>query len=480
MLFSSWPFIALFLPVVFGVFQMLKDRREVALCWLVAASLFFYGWFKPAYLLIVILSILFNFGLGTMLAEKNWSGSRRRSLLAFGIAANLGVLLYYKYTGLFLATLGFKAPDILLPLGISFFTFQKIAWLVDSYRRETKEMNFLHYCLFITFFPQLIAGPIVHHKEIIPQFLKNQGTRDMLAAGVTLFIIGLFKKVAIADHMGDVADPAFAAAALGNPLTMAEAWLGALAYTLQIYFDFSGYSDMAVGLGAMFGVRLPLNFFSPYKSADIVMFWRRWHITLSRFLRDYLYIPLGGGRRGTFRRFSNLMLTMLLGGLWHGANWTFAVWGALHGIFLIVCHAWKAVSPVRLPKPLAVAVTFACVMVAWVFFRADSIHTALHMIDCMAGANGLTVETKGASRILRINEKWYILWAALAAALFAPSAHELMGKKLALDVTGVAEKTKEPALLWVPSPRWGVALGLMAGLSLTLLTRVSAFIYFQF
>lgn len=508
MLFSSWPFIAVFLPVTWVVFRLLQKHanREITLLWLVASSLFFYGWFKPIYLLIVLVSMAANYALGMMLAQKPWSKKKRKNLLVAGIIANLSALFYYKYTGLFFSTLNmagghYDIPSIILPLGISFFTFQKIAWLVDSYRRETQEPNFLHYALFITFFPQLIAGPIVHHKEVIPQFLNDPTKaqrRDMFTMGLTVFIIGLFKKVAIADHMGDIADPVFASAAMGNPLTLIEAWLGGLSYTLQIYFDFSGYSDMAVGIAAMFGIRLPLNFFSPYKSRDIVEFWRRWHITLSRFLRDYLYIPLGGNKKGAFRRYANLLVTMMLGGLWHGANWTFLVWGALHGIFLCINHLWRNLSPVRLPKPFAIGLTFICVMAAWVFFRADSAATALHILACMTGkygialqdtqgwlasavrAIGVEVQDVGISRLLRINEKWFILWGALAAVFFAPSLHQLMKGLLALDVTKVATHDAKPQLLWKPSGAWAVTVALMAAISLLLLTRVNAFIYFQF
>jgi len=426
-----------------------------------------------------------NYPLGMALAQKPWGKAKRKALLALGIAGNLAALCYYKYTGLFFKTLNmagghYDIPDIVLPLGISFFTFQKIAWLVDSYRRETDKPGFLHYSLFITFFPQLIAGPIVHHREVIPQFLRApalQERRQMLATGLTVFIIGLFKKVVIADHMGDVAAPVFASAALLNALTVTESWLGVIAYTLQIYFDFSGYSDMAVGLGGMFGIRLPLNFFSPYKSASIIEFWRRWHITLSRFLRDYLYIPLGGNKKGIARRYLNLMVTMLLGGLWHGANWTFVFWGALHGLYLCINHAWSR-TKISLPKPLAVAVTFFAVAVAWVFFRADSFSTATHMLSCMAGKFGFAPQNK--KNLLDIEWKWLVFCGALAVAFLAPSAHEFVKKALALDSTGVAKDKTGKIPAWEPSGSWAAVMALMAAASLLLLTRVNAFIYFQF
>ena len=507
MLFSSWIFVAAFLPAVWLVFRFLQRRRmgEAALLWLIASSLFFYGWFKPVYVFILLASIGFNFTLGTQLARQHLKKSKRKGFLIFGICANLAALGYYKYAGLFfetLNTLGIQhgVPQILLPLAISFFTFQQIAYLVDAYRGETREFNFRHYALFVSFFPQLIAGPIVHHKEMIPQFIERLGkltSRRMLAMGLTVFAIGLFKKLAIADYMGEIADPVFAAAALGQELTLFEAWLGMIAYTLQIYFDFSGYSDMAVGLAALFGIRLPLNFFSPYKAGNIIEFWRRWHITLSRFLRDYLYIPLGGNRKGGARRYANLMITMLLGGLWHGAGWTFMIWGGLHGFYLIVNHAWQKFSSVRLPHILGVALTFLSVAVAWVFFRADSFATAGHMLDCMTGTYGVALRDTGGwlasaieltgvdvapvqSRLLHINEKWYIFWIALLIVFFAPSAHEVMRGKLALDITAVAKKIRQPRLYWRPSQRWAAGIGVMAAVSLLLLTRVNAFIYFQF
>ncbi|MDE1152174.1 MAG: MBOAT family protein [Micavibrio sp.] len=445
--------------------------------WLVVASLFFYGWFKPVYLLILLASLLLNYPLGMALAQKPWCAGHRRGFLVLGIAANLAALFYYKYTGLFLRTLnaagaGLTVPDIILPLGISFFTFQKIAWLVDSFKRKTSQPDFLHYALFITFFPQLIAGPIVHHSEVIPQFthkLERDPARRLMAMGLTVFIIGLFKKVIIADSAGDIADPIFNAASTGVALNMAQGWLGALSYSLQIYFDFSGYSDMAIGLAGLFGIRLPLNFFAPYKSADIITFWRRWHMTLSRFLRDYLYIPLGGNRYGDARRYAALLVTMLLGGLWHGANWTFLVWGGIHALYLMINHGWRRLSPARLPKPLAVVITFASTVAAWVLFRADSLDTGLHMLSAMAGG-GLA---------LAWEPKLYLLTAAFIGMFILPTTHELMQKNLALDAPVMAE-TKPVKLVWQPSITWALGCAVMAAASLLMLTRVHEFIYFRF
>jgi D-alanyl-lipoteichoic acid acyltransferase DltB (MBOAT superfamily) len=301
---------------------------------------------------------------------------------------------------------GIGAETILLPLAISFFTFQQIAYLVDAYEGLTREYNFLHYCLFVTFFPQLIAGPIVHHREMLPQFASDtiyRFNQSTFTAGLTTFCLGLFKKVIIADGAATYATPVFDAAEAGEILTFFEAWTGAFGYTIQLYFDFSGYSDMAIGLGMMFGIRLPLNFFSPYKAVNIIDFWRRWHMTLSRFLRDYLYIPLGGSRRGKVRRYVNLMVTMLLGGLWHGAGWTFVAWGALHGFYLVVNHAWHAVrrslghnleKTTLAGRTLSRIVTLTAVIFAWVLFRAESFGGAMSIISGMVGLNGFALPSQ--------------------------------------------------------------------------------------
>ncbi|MGR9037820.1 MAG: MBOAT family O-acyltransferase, partial [Gammaproteobacteria bacterium] len=352
MLFNSYGFIFLFLPVVLTVFFMIgkKEHHSIAIAWLVGASLFFYAWWNPAYLGLMLGSILFNYAIGISLSSDEFKSSRK-GILIIGITANLALLVYYKYANFFVDNLNalfgrfLYLDTVILPLAISFFTFQQIAYLVDTYKGETKELNFLHYCLFVTFFPQLIAGPIVHHREMLPQF-----ERDSLysinvkrhAVGYTIFAFGLFKKLVLADGIAAYAIPAFQAADAGIQLTLFEAWTGALAYTFQLYFDFSGYSDMAIGLAMMFGIRLPLNFNSPYKATNIIEFWRRWHMTLSRFMRDYIYIPLGGNKKGLVGRHLNLMITMLLGGLWHGAGWNFMFWGGLHGFYLIANHFWRS------------------------------------------------------------------------------------------------------------------------------------------
>jgi len=355
MLFNSYQFIFLFLPVTLLVFFLIgnKGHHRIALSWLVGASLFFYAWWNPAYLGLLLFSLLFNYACGVALSNKSEQAQNSNRLLLFaGVAINLLLLGYYKYANFFIDNINafsesnWHLNTIILPLAISFFTFQQVAYLVDAYRGETKEYNFLHYALFVTFFPQLIAGPIVHHKEMLPQFAKEETYRlnkQHLAIGLTIFIIGLFKKVVIADTFAGYATPIFLGAESGETLTFFQAWEGAIAYTLQLYFDFSGYSDMAIGLARMFGIKLPLNFNAPYQACNIIDFWRRWHITLSRFLRDYLYFSLGGNRKGEFRRYINLFLTMLLGGLWHGAGWTYIAWGGLHGSYLVINHIWQKI-----------------------------------------------------------------------------------------------------------------------------------------
>jgi len=406
-LFNSYQFIFIFLPVTLLFFRLLGNRghHQIALSWIVVASLFFYGWWNPKYLWLILGSTLFNYGLGVSLSER-----QQKSVLIIGVAGNLGLLGYFKYANFFVDNINLLIghdiilDKIILPLAISFFTFQQIAYLVDAYRGETREYNFLHYCLFVTFFPQLIAGPIVHHREMLSQFaqdaLHKQKARN-LAIGLVIFIIGLFKKVVIADGLATHVALIFEAAEKGYAFTFLEAWGGAFAYTFQLYFDFSGYSDMAIGLARMFGIALPANFFSPYKANSIIDFWRRWHLTLSRFFRDYLYIPLGGSRKGTIRNLLNLMIAMTLGGLWHGASWTFVVWGGLHGFYLVTNHGWheiklkvlgkKETSTTILGRALGRVITFIAVVLAWVVFRAESMNGARRMFQEMLGVNGFTL-----------------------------------------------------------------------------------------
>jgi D-alanyl-lipoteichoic acid acyltransferase DltB (MBOAT superfamily) len=400
MLFNSYVFIFVFLPITLAIFYLLgayARRAEAAIAWLVLASLFFYGWWNPTYLVLIIASMMFNYRVGLSLSRSlGWAGGHRKALLAFGVSANVALLGYYKYANFFVDNLdaafglGWQPEPIVLPLGISFFTFTQIAYLVDAFRGEAREYNAMHYGLFVTYYPHLIAGPVLHHKEMMPQFADPATYRPRwsnFAVGLTIFAIGLFKKVIIADNLAPVATPVFSAAEQGAPVGFVDAWTGAFAYTFQLYFDFSGYSDMAIGLGRLFGIRLPLNFHSPYQALNIIDFWRRWHMTLSRFLRDYLYIPLGGNRNGPARRYVNLMITMLLGGLWHGAGWTFVVWGALHGVYLIVNYAWRNIwhwgRDTLVYRFSARCLTLLAVVVGWVYFRAESFEGANSMLTSM-------------------------------------------------------------------------------------------------
>lgn len=406
MLFNSYGFIFLFLPVVLiGYFQLARVSHAFAGGWLAAASLFFYAYWNPAYIGLLFGSITFNYAFGMWIAKAGGrhdeQGNKKR-LLIVAITANLLLLGYYKYANFFLGNIGaatnasLTLGEIILPLGISFFTFTQIAFLVDAYQGKVKEYNFVHYTLFVTYFPHLIAGPILHHKEMMPQFAQRNNYRinwDHVAGGLVLFTLGLCKKVLWADSFAPYAQAVFGGVERGEIPTIYEAWSGALAYTMQIYFDFSGYTDMALGIALMFNIRLPINFYSPYKATSIIEFWRRWHMTLSRFLRDYLYIPLGGNRKGKVRRYGNLMATMLLGGLWHGAGWTYICWGALHGVYISIAHLWREWLPGKwvawVPNWLAALsggiLTFIAVVVAWVVFYSTDIAHAAVMLKAMAG-----------------------------------------------------------------------------------------------
>ncbi|MBI5559572.1 MAG: MBOAT family protein [Deltaproteobacteria bacterium] len=394
MIFSSPQFILLFLPIAFlGYFYLNRIRLVLAgKAWLVAVSLFFYAYWNVAYLPLLLGSIFFNFAVGTGLS-RNPAPARsrisRRFILAASITANIALLGYFKYANFLIDNfnaafhVNYVYPRILLPLGISFFTFTQIAYLVDSYRGEAKEYDFLNYALFVTFFPHLIAGPILHHREMMPQFASRWTLAVRyrhIVLGLFIFSIGLFKKVVIADTFAIWANAGFDG---GMSLDFFTAWAASLSYTFQLYFDFSGYCDMAIGAALLFNIWLPINFNSPYKALDIQDFWRRWHMTLSRYLRDYLYIPLGGNRCSTVRVYANLMATFVLGGLWHGASWMFVIWGALHGAALVAHRAWSKLG-LRLPRPAAWVLTFGFINITWVFFRATTLAEALRILRAMA------------------------------------------------------------------------------------------------
>jgi alginate O-acetyltransferase complex protein AlgI len=495
MLFSSYVFLFLFLPVTLGVFLWLgrTERRAAALSWLVVTSLFFYGWWNPAYLLLIVGSMGFNYAAGHVLRT---TPRRRGLLLTLGVAANLALLGYYKYAGFFVSNVnalcgtGWAVPAIVLPLGISFFTFQQISFLVDSCRDDAPRCGFQEYCLFVTFFPQLIAGPIVHHKEMMPQFERPDVFHlnwANLAAGFTMFTIGLFKKVALADQLARFASPVFGAAERAVPLSLVEGWGGALAYTFQLYFDFSGYSDMAVGLGLLFGIRLPRNFNSPYKARSIIDFWRRWHITLSRFLRDHLYIPLGGNRKGEARRLVNVLVAMLLGGLWHGAGWTFVAWGALHGLALVANHGWLAWrSAARAETPArnvsAVAATFLVVVAGWVLFRAESFTGAMTIYGAMTGANGLGLAKYSANELVRWDHGFGFIVAAALIVWCLPNSQQFMRRhRPTIEEPEPEDELVRPRWL-VHSFKlgWCVLFGVLAAYAVICISRGGEFLYFNF
>jgi len=392
MLFNSYEFIFLFLPISFFIYFYLNKKRltEVSKGFLVFASLFFYSWWNIAYLPLILISMLFNYVIGNQLSryEQKKKCCSKKALLIFGIIVNIGLLGYFKYSDFFIENFNvvfssnISLLHLALPLAISFYTFQQVAYLVDSYRSETKEYDFLNYAVFVTFFPQLIAGPIVHHAEMMPQFanVRNKVINYRnVALGLFIFSMGLFKKVVIADTFAVWATNGFDVA---DKLEMIEAWATSLSYTFQLYFDFSGYTDMAIGIALLFNITLPINFNSPYKATSIQDFWRRWHMTLSRFLKDYVYIPLGGNRKGETRTYINLFATFLLGGIWHGAGWTFVFWGALHGLALMIHRAWHTLG-MKLPTFLAWFITFNFVNITWVFFRAKEWDDALKVLHGM-------------------------------------------------------------------------------------------------
>lgn len=489
MLFNSYEYLFLFLPVMVAICLMLSrmGQNSLAMTCLVAGSLCFYAWWDYRYLPLLLVSIGANY----LTAQALFSSTTRHQsslLLAVGILFNLGLLGYYKYAGFFLDNVGFdgsfSVASLVLPLGISFFTFQQIAYLVDVRRGEAEHCSLRDYVLFVSFFPQLISGPIVHHREMMPQF-RSEHVFDVnatrFACAFTYLFIGLFKKVCIADQFATYATPLFESAENGLQLTVLQAWTAALAYTFQIYFDFSGYVDMAMGAALMFGIRLPLNFDSPYQATNIIDFWRRWHMTLSRFLRDYLYVPLGGNRKGSARRYLNLMITMLLGGLWHGAGWTFVVWGALHGGYLMINHAWRSLIG-RVPRLrnalhrsrggatvlcwLSWSITFLAVVVGWVFFRAESLDSATAISLAMFGLAAWGQWPEANFLLLAL--------CCLAVVIAAPNSHRIVDQVAqGFDTSAQWRLFKGPA---IPA----MLLGLVTITAILGLTRRSEFLYFQF
>lgn len=504
MVFSSLEFLYLFLPPVLVVFLLLRQFRwETGIIWwLILASLAFYAWWSPPHVILIMTSVILNFALHRLLLKR-----RNKLILGIGIAGNLATLGYFKYADFILENFNYLSDSelpmlkVVLPLAISFFTFQQISFLYDTWKGDVSDCNFSKYCLFVVFFPQLIAGPIVLQKQTIPQFrmaVFEQKLFINLAVGSTLFTIGLFKKIVLADGMAPIVSAVFSLADSGESVPMAAAWMGTIAYTFQIYFDFSGYCDMALGLARLFGIRLPINFNSPYKAMSIVDFWNRWHMTLSAFLKKFLYIPLGGNRKGTARRYVNLGITMLLGGLWHGASWNFVFWGLLHGVYLSINHGWRAfgcniTKPILphfhpiLTRTLARCITLLAVMIAWVPFRAETLGGAIRILEGMSGRT-LWSDPDLWTPILETNQGFVLQALALAMlVLMLPNSIELVRNyRPVLDVRGALEsKMKSFPLLpmWRPTMGWAsVYLGvcIIALIQVYRLESITEFIYFNF
>lgn len=533
MLFNSLEFIFAFLPATLAVFFLLGERsRALALGWLVAASLFFYAWWRPLNVAIIAPSIAVNYLLARWLLALGADRSKAAAsnwVLAAGIAFNVCFLGYFKYVNFFATALNdiagtnFVLERVILPLGISFITFQKIAFLIDVHGRRVQSFALRDYLLFVLFFPQLIAGPIVHYREMMPQFQTApcRFDRENLAVGMTLFVCGLFKKVVLADGIAEHVTPIYAAAAGGAQVSLLPAWIAALGFTLQIYFDFSGYSDMALGLARCFGIRLPPNFDSPLKASSIIDFWLRWHMTLTRFLTAYLYnplvlwltrrrlarrLPVLGAKQASVGAFLQLLaaptlLTMFVSGLWHGAGYLFIAWGVLHGLYLVINHAWRQVGPrlwpskesyARTMRPAGFMLTFLAVAVAMVLFRSENGAAAGELLQGMAGLNGVRVpqalhdafgplqalagvSNELSAQALVAAAGWVI--GLLAIALGLPNTLQILARyEPALLVK------KEPARVieWNPSLAWAAGVAALGAASMMKLGGKSEFLYWQF
>jgi alginate O-acetyltransferase complex protein AlgI len=518
-IFSSPEFLFLFLPAALaGTFFLRRISQGHALLWLGLASAVFYARWHPPSLILLVASITFNFLSGERIRSAPTEQAAGR-YLRLSVAANLLALAYFKYSGFLASAVSsaigsearFDAPT--LPLGISFFTFTQIAFLVDMRRTRTATSTFPSYWLFVTYFPHLIAGPVLHHAQFIPQFRRRRAftiTWTSLAVGLSLLTIGLAKKTLLADPLGAYASSVFDDAAAGAAPLLVESWIGALCYTFQLYFDFSGYSDMALGISRIINLRLPANFLSPYKATSIIDFWRRWHVSLSAFLRDYLYIPLGGNRKGSWRTKLNMFLTMLLGGIWHGAGWTFILWGAFHGALLVLNHSWRSLTGHRLAearsgRTVRLAgglLTFMLVLLGWTLFRSADLDTAGRMIRGLCGFNGISLPAglvpflpevltralnvadegmfagSAALRNMGINRLLLLLPVASVIIWWMPNTAELFRRRSVVALS--------PMLASAGSARWrpGLAISLLAGCLLALailaINSRSEFLYFQF
>jgi D-alanyl-lipoteichoic acid acyltransferase DltB (MBOAT superfamily) len=543
MLFNSYEFLFAFLPVTFVVFLLLgRSSRNLALGWLIVASLVFYAWWRPINAPIISISLAVNFTLARLMQRLGAGGQQSRwrtPVLLLGIAFNIAFLGYFKYTNFLLSVYTdlsgrqFVLQHVILPLGISFITFQKIAFLIDVHSGRIESFTLRDYLLFVLFFPQLIAGPIVHYREMMPQFHSNpcRFDREALAVGLTMVCFGLVKKVVLADRIALYVTPIFNQAAAGDAVSLLPAWVAAIGFTLQLYFDFSGYSDMAAGLARCFGVRLPVNFYSPLQASSIIEFWTRWHITLTRFLTAYLYNPLllwltrrrfakglpgiGGRQRLTVGAFMQLLagptlLTMLISGLWHGAGYLFIIWGLMHGVYLTINHAWRMTGAklwsdkeryARLMRPIGFALTFFVVVVSMVIFRAPTVHAAMDIFKGMFGGHGFELPQVIADKLSVLGvprrylpvrpgmngtdlvSEYARLLMLLAIALIMPNTIQIMARWQ--PVLDARDRPANTGLLprwfvWNPTVIWAGAMSLLAVWAIMRVGGPSEFLYWQF
>ncbi len=489
MLFNSYIYILLFLPLTVGLFFIFNQSvsPKAGRLFLLFASLFFYAYWNPIYLLLILASMSVSFSVRDYLI-RSFDGEPKRGIrkpiLLLGVCYNVGILVYFKYADFLIDNTNFvlgtqiNLLNIILPLGISFFTFQKIADMTDCYFGKIKDRDLINYCTFVTFFPQLIAGPIVHFKDIIPQLNDPHNKSfnwDNCAKGAFIFTLGLFKKVCIADSLAPMVSAGFDKAI---ELNFLEAWIASLAYTFQLYFDFSGYSEMALGSALFFNIHLVLNFNSPYKAKSIQEFWKRWHISLSVWLRDYIYIPLGGSYHSLAGTVSNLFITFLIGGFWHGAKWTFVLWGIIHGVGVVIHRIWTKAG-VKIPAPVAWAMTFLYVHFAWVFFRANSMKDAFKVFRGMFGLSGF--EVPGTLAILakflpfvQVSDYWVEQIGMLDSKIL------LLSYTALLAICVFAKNTPELARDVKYDLRLGILTGCLFMFAFSFLSRNSEFLYFQF
>lgn len=511
MLFNSYVFVAGFLPLAFcGFWAACRFGPRIAAGWLLAASLLFYGWWNPAFLVLLLASIAGNYALATLILRASQRPRLQTTFLVSGIAGNLGALGYYKYFGAVLAfchlhgiaDITFSGP--ILPLGISFFTFTQLGYLVDCRQSQVqRDRSLLHYALFVSFFPHLIAGPILHHRELLPQLAERQTWRvdaRNVAIGSTIFLIGLLKKTLLADPISTPVAPGFVHPQL---LTLFPAWRVALCYSLQLYFDFSGYSDMAIGLARLFNLRFPVNFNAPYRAESIIDYWQRWHMTLTRWLMLYLYNPLalritrrraahglptGIDARRTLRGFTSMIaiptvVTIGLAGIWHGSALTFVVFGLLHATYLCINHAWRLWRPgprstARVARIGRVLLTYGCVLLGSVVFRAPDLSAALHLLAGMLGLHGAALSLADARAVERAG--MHVMWLAGLYALvwFAPTTQQIM--RAHAPAPGRVTAGPFARLLWQPTLGWAAAMGVAAVLGLLSIGGTGEFLYFQF